>query len=414
MGTKLRIAVWYNLPSGGAKRALTDHLKGLLARGHTLEAWRPPVLQEEYLPISELVSEHVVSPGGPLEEGRGYAGKIARHIARPFLLRDGMRRHSESAAREMRDGGFDVLFANTCMRYHAPWIGRYFEAPRLLYLQEPHRPFYECFPELPWPALPDEVRTSWRPGALKRRVRDALDVRGFRLQAADELRNARSYDRLLCNSVFSRESLLRAYGLDSTVCPLGIDAAHFRDLSLPREPFVLSVGTFGPSKDPEFVVRAVGTIREGRPRLVWVANMTDPVHLAGVQALARELGVELDVRRYVPEAELLDLLNRAAVFAYAPRLEPFGYAPLEANACGCPAVVTAEGGVKETIEDGVNGIVVPHRPEAMGAAIADLLARPERARALGERASAHVRERWTLERATDALERNLLEVAGRA
>ena len=413
MPAKLRIAVWYNLPSGGAKRALNDHIKGLKARGHTIEAWRPPVMQEEYLPISDLVPEHVVPFGEAMGEGRNYLDNVLRHLARQSRLRKGMRKHSQMAAERIDQGGFDVLFANTCMRYHAPWVGRYATIPRLLYLQEPKRPLYECLPQLPWRALPEEVRTSWRFKALKQRVKDALDVHAFRLQAADELANAEAYGRILCNSNYSRESILRAYGLDATVCYLGIDTEHFENRGLAREPFVLSVGTFGPSKDPEFVVRAVASIPENRPRLVWVANMADPGYLAKVRAMAEELKVDLDVRQYVPESELLDLCNRAAVLAYAPRLEPFGYAPLEGNACGLPAVVTAEGGVKETVRDGVNGVVVPHRPSAMGAAIADLLARPDAARALGERAAAHVRETWTLDRATDELERNLLEVAGK-
>jgi hypothetical protein len=32
----MKIAVWYNLPSGGAKRALYYHVRGLVERGHTV------------------------------------------------------------------------------------------------------------------------------------------------------------------------------------------------------------------------------------------------------------------------------------------------------------------------------------------------------------------------------------------
>jgi len=43
---------------------------------------------------------------------------------------------------------------------------------------------------------------------------------------------------------------------------------------------------------------------------------------------------------------------------YAPRLEPVRYAPLEANACELPVVGVTEGGLRETIVDGVNGLLV--------------------------------------------------------
>src|ERR1700741_4653805 len=56
----MRIAVWHNLPSGGVKRALYDHVRGLVARGHTVEAWCPPSADQTYLPLSDLVLEHVV------------------------------------------------------------------------------------------------------------------------------------------------------------------------------------------------------------------------------------------------------------------------------------------------------------------------------------------------------------------
>ena len=64
----MRIAVWHNLPSGGGKRALHDHVRGLLGRGHTIEAWCPSTADPDYLPLSELIPEHVLPlawPGTP-------------------------------------------------------------------------------------------------------------------------------------------------------------------------------------------------------------------------------------------------------------------------------------------------------------------------------------------------------------
>src|ERR1700722_18226794 len=56
----MKIAVWHNLPSGGGKRALYDHVRGLVARGHYVESWCPPTADQEFLPISDLVLEHIV------------------------------------------------------------------------------------------------------------------------------------------------------------------------------------------------------------------------------------------------------------------------------------------------------------------------------------------------------------------
>src|SRR5262249_39058602 len=105
--------------------------------------------------------------------------------------------------------------------------------------------------------------------------------------------------------------------------------------------------------------------------------------------------------------ELVDVLNRAAMMVYAPRLEPFGMAPLEGNACGLPVVAVAEGGIRETIVDGVNGLLVEADPEAMARGVRDLVEEDDQAPALGEAGVRVVDERWSLEAAEQRLEAHL-------
>ena len=56
----MRIAIWHNLPSGGAKRALYDQVAGLVKLGHYVESWCPPTADQQFLPLSDLVTEHIV------------------------------------------------------------------------------------------------------------------------------------------------------------------------------------------------------------------------------------------------------------------------------------------------------------------------------------------------------------------
>src|SRR5262245_54052410 len=63
----VRIAVWHNLPNGGGKRQLYSHVQGLLRRGHHVEAWCPDSADRQYLPLAELVTEHVVRLDGDHE-----------------------------------------------------------------------------------------------------------------------------------------------------------------------------------------------------------------------------------------------------------------------------------------------------------------------------------------------------------
>jgi len=107
---------------------------------------------------------------------------------------------------------------------------------------------------------------------------------------------------------------------------------------------------------------------------------------------------------------VVDLLNRAALLVYCPRLEPFGLAPLEANACGLPVVAVAEGGVRETVLDGVNGLLVEDDPEAVAAGIDRLLTDRTYASRLGTTGRELVSQRWSLSASIDRLEQRLAEV----
>ena len=88
---------------------------------------------------------------------------------------------------------------------------------------------------------------------------------------------------------------------------------------------------------------------------MWIGNVAIPSYLQEMQALAVARDVVFEPKIGITDQEVLDILGRALTVLYAPRLEPFGLAPLEANACSIPVLAVAEGGVRETIIDEVNG-----------------------------------------------------------
>lgn len=223
-----------------------------------------------------------------------------------------------------------------------------------------------------------------------------------------------AFDEVLVNSLFSRESVLRAYGRDSRVCRLGIDLSRFapRDRPAQLRGNVLAIGALVREKNAEFLIRALAAAGGAVKRFTWVANhVYDPPYRSAITSLAERLGVPLVLETSVSDDELLQHMAEADVFVYAPRLEPFGLAPLEANASGLPVVAVAEAGVRETISDGVNGLLVEPEESAFGNAVSGLLGDSVRARALGSAALAHVTAHWGLEGAVDRLENRLLAVA---
>lgn len=405
----MRIAVWHNLPSGGGKRALYDHVRGLVERGHSVEAWCSSAADRVYCPLSDWVREHVVDVSCA-PDGRPTSGWF-RLCGQTLTRLSAVDRHCRICAEEIGRGGFDLLLANTCKFLYVPPIARYVQIPAVLYLQEPNRRLYEALPTLPWVAL--EARAGWwrSPTYLSRRLGDSIRTRLRRIQAREELASARAFASVLVNSCYSRESVLRTYGLDARVCYLGVNIGLFRDSRKPREDLVVGIGAFGRHKNIDFVIKAISLLDRPRPQLTWIGNDADEIYLKELVELAKSTEVDFQPRLKISDLELVDVLNRASMMAYAPRLEPFGFAPLEANACGLPVVAVSEGGVRETVIDGLNGLLVEHRPRAMAVAIQRLLDNPHYARQLGERGCKLVAEQWTVDHSVDRLEHKLQEVS---
>jgi glycosyltransferase involved in cell wall biosynthesis len=101
----------------------------------------------------------------------------------------------------------------------------------------------------------------------------------------------------------------------------------------------------------------------------------------------------LGTRRDMP------LIYRALdILALPSRWEGLPLALLEAMGAGLPVVATQVGGVKDVIEDGINGRLVPAGdPQALAASIVELSRRPDRRAALGGAAKETIRRRFSQE-----------------
>jgi D-inositol-3-phosphate glycosyltransferase len=114
-------------------------------------------------------------------------------------------------------------------------------------------------------------------------------------------------------------------------------------------------------------------------------------------AVAERVGVADRVRLLgrVGRSDLPALYRSADLVVNVPWYEPFGIVPLEAMACGVPVVVSAVGGLVDSVVDGVTGVhVPPRRPALLADAVAGLLADPARRAALGAAGARRARRRY--------------------
>jgi len=155
---------------------------------------------------------------------------------------------------------------------------------------------------------------------------------------------ARSAAMVFTDSSFSRGEIIARLGTAPVrldVIPPGVTPRR-GNTGGPREPIVLFVGSlFNRRRLPDLIAAFAGATRDlpGARLVIVGADRTWPPQ--DLSATAREHGVadRTDLRRYVPEAELQTLYNRASAFAFLSEYEGFGLPPLEAMTAGIPVVV---------------------------------------------------------------------------
>jgi glycosyltransferase involved in cell wall biosynthesis len=397
----MRIAVVHNLPSGGARRALLEHCRGLRARGHVVELFHPDTADEAFLPLGPVADRAHVwrSPRPPGREASLFGNLGPRGMYRSARLLRAIRRINREMAAAIDAGGFDVVLAGHDQFTHAPGALRHLRTPAAYYCQEPLRFVYEAPVGLSIPLNggPIDRLTRWSVTGAVKGVLRPLDAG-----------SARAARTILANSIYSHESIMRAYGRVARVVYLGVDVERFRPLGRERGDFVLTVGAMHPAKGHDFVVSALGRLPAGRrPRLVLVCDRGYGVYRQLLEAHAARCGVTLEVRERVSDDELVELYNRARLLCYAPYLEPFGLVALEAMACGTPVVAVAEGGTRESIRPDVTGVLTMRDVDAFARAVDELASDPARAARLAAAARDDVATRWTWPASAERLEQAL-------
>jgi glycosyltransferase involved in cell wall biosynthesis len=102
---------------------------------------------------------------------------------------------------------------------------------------------------------------------------------------------------------------------------------------------------------------------------------------------ARELRVEHAVRFVgaIQNGQLRDLFKSTDVVCVPSRNEPFGIVVLESWAAGKPCIVSCNGGARELVEHGQDGLVVNPDPNAIAWGVCEFFRNFEHARWAGSR-----------------------------
>jgi len=338
----MKIAIYHQLPSGGAKRALYEMVRGL-KKQHELTLFTHEGA-ETYLDLSKLVHKTVwlarVAP-----EPVGKIAKIVDSLSHSTLRVREV--DQERLARQIDDGTFDCVFVHASQYTQSPSILQYLSTRSVYYSQEVRRVWYE---------------KRLRQRMLGTGLRKFIQLKRESAIAKIDARNISRANVVCVNSHHSAEAHKRAYGVETTVVYLGINCDEFM---LPVKPKsnpqghvrLLTVGGLEEFKNQGRIIQAMSELKAEMPsiQLDCVYDRKVDSYLEYTKTLAHSAGVKVVFHENIPNKELIRMYGNASAVVCVADLEPFGFTPLEAMACGTLAVALNEGGYRETVREGETG-----------------------------------------------------------
>jgi len=164
----------------------------------------------------------------------------------------------------------------------------------------------------------------------------------------------------------TRDDLI-ARGIDAAridVVLCGLDHSLFRRLpGVQREhrPTLVHFGRMRKYKAIDVVIRALRIVRDEvhGAQLIIIGDGPDRERLTDVVRRER-LHEAVRFTGRMSGAQMVEQLNRSHVFLNASPKEGWGLTVVEANACGVPVVGSNVPGLRDSIQDGVTGFLVPY------------------------------------------------------
>jgi glycosyltransferase involved in cell wall biosynthesis len=184
---------------------------------------------------------------------------------------------------------------------------------------------------------------------------------------------------------------------------------YLRSMGLPVDcRLVGSVGELRTLKRHDDFIRAAAIVAARFPETQFVLAGVDTSASGEVRKQLEALVDELGLRErfyflgWLDEAE--QLLCALDVFVSASETESFGLAIVEAMAAGAPVGATATDGARENLEDQKTGLLVPiGNVEQIAESVINLLADPERRRAIATASAQSAATKFSLTRMVDEI-----------
>lgn len=359
----MNIAIFHELHSGGARRAVNEFSKRLKHK-NVIDLY----LVDESIDKNEkkYFNNIIFYKFLPKKwTGGDWKAKLYKDTLELFKL---YRLHKK-IAHDINKKKYDVAFIHPSQFTQAPFLLRFLKIKKIYYCQEPLRMAYES-------------GFAFSQGLNS--VKKIYETFSRWLKKYIDSTNIHHANIILANSKNTQKNISSAYNLKSDVCYLGVDTEVFKQQKLKKDIDILFIG--------------------GNDKIDGLDLLNESVSLMKIKP---KIKTHISGDNWIDDKSLAMLYSRAKIVVCLAKNEPFGLTPLEAMACGTVVVAVNEGGYKETIIDGSNGFLVPRDPRILAKKLEYLLKNNQTRIQMEKNAVAYVKKYWTWDESAKKLERIL-------
>ena len=342
----MKIAFFHELtPLSGARKVVEEYGK-ILKKEHEVDLYY--VDDKEDASVS-LIFNKIHYFKFESSKSRIYRDSIG--LIRLFFLH-------KKIAKFMQDKDYDFVFVSPSKFTQSPFLLRMVKKT-IYFCQEPLRMVYD-----PLFRLPEDLiffkKLYEKINRFSRKIIDKNNINKAKI--------------VLTNSLFSKENIKKAYGINAKICYLGVDSDRFKLVKSTKSTDILFIG------EKEFI--------EGFDLLEKTLVLYKKVPV--LRFVTRDIN-----GAGVSEDNLITNINKSRIILALSRSEPFGLIPIETMSCEVPVIAIDEGGFKESVINGKTGFLIDRKPEELKDKI-DLLLSDDKLRAqMGENGRKVVLDKFT-------------------
>lgn len=363
----MRIAVFHNLPAGGAKRVLFEQVKRLSSR-HKIYLFELASKDNDFLDPRRFCDERKVYKVELISKLPSFLNRLHKDWKNFFSLKQ----IHKVIAQEIDKESCDVCLVHPDRFTQAPFLLRFLKTPSVYYCHELLRIAYE-----------KELRFDEKVSFMKK-IYENL-TRLYRKEIDKE--NVRFADRVLTNSYYIKRKVEYFYKVKASVCRPGVDTDVFRPFAKKKRR-VLFLGSDQKIDGHDLIEKVVDSLKK---RISFEFR-----HLA--------------FSKKISDRQLAKEYSQSILTLCTSRNEPFGLIPLESMACETPVLALDEGGYRETIINGKTGFLLGRNEREFSEKIEYLLNNPNIARKMGEFARSYVIKNFNWDKHISFLENKLVEL----